>query len=237
MTGANGSPAAPPPPPSGRESVRLVLTLAVAGLFSGLAIVGAYVGTLPRITENQARALREAVLQVVPGSARMQGLDVSGDGLAPAESGGGSGAADIYAAYDDAGHFLGYAIPAEGAGFQDTIQLIFGFDPLRRRIVGLRVLESRETPGLGDRIVKDPAFAANFDSLAVDPVIALVKNGTRSAPNEVDGITGATISSKAVVRILNATAAEWLPRLPRPGLEPPLAAAGAAGAAREEGGA
>jgi electron transport complex protein RnfG len=220
MTDPNG-PAAAAPPPSMRESVRLVLTLAVAGLFSGLAIVGAYVGTLPRITENQARALREAVLQVVPGSTRMQGLSVSAEGLAPAKEAAGA-VAELYAAYDNDGRFLGYAIPAEGAGFQDTIGLIFGFDPARQRIVGLRVLESRETPGLGDKIVKDPAFGANFDSLAVQPGIVLVKHGTRHAPNEVDGITGATISSKAVVRILGTAAAEWVPRFPSPGGEPGL---------------
>jgi len=219
VTDANGPGAPAAPVPTARESVRLVVTLAVAGLFSGLAIVGAYVGTLPRITENQARALREAVLQVVPGSHRMQGLAATADGLAPASDG-----AQLYAAYADDGAFLGYAIPAEGAGFQDTIQLIFGYDPARRVVVGFRVLESRETPGLGDKIMKDPAFAANFDSLAVEPEVKLVKHGTRSAPNEVDGITGATISSKAVVKILGGAASEWIPRLPAPGSEPALAA-------------
>ncbi|MBZ0269511.1 FMN-binding protein [bacterium] len=217
--------------PSPRESARLVLTLAVAGLFSGLAIVGAYVGTLGRIQENQARALREAVFQVVPGSSRLQGLAASGDALVPAESGGGEGgtAAQLYAAYDDAGAFRGYAIPAEGSGFQDTIALIFGFDPAKRVIVGMQVLESRETPGLGDKIAKDPAFAVNFQALDVAPEIHLVKNGAKTNANEVDGITGATISSKAIVRILNDAASAWMPRLPSPGEEPPLPDADAAG--------
>jgi Na+-translocating ferredoxin:NAD+ oxidoreductase RnfG subunit len=64
---------------------------------------------------------------------------------------------------------------------------------------------SRETPGLGDKIYKDPKFVAEFHGLAVEPAIKLIK-GHGEAANEVDAITGATISSKAVVRIVNQAA-------------------------------
>ena len=87
----------------------------------------------------------------------------------------------------------------------------------------MHVLESRETPGLGDRIFKDPEFVASFRSLATQPEIVLVPKGSGTAPHEVDGITGATISSKAVVKILNASTAQWTPHFPEPGSEPPLA--------------
>ena len=108
---------------------------------------------------------------------------------------------------------LGYAIPAEGAGFQDTIKLIYGYDAAAQRIVGMEVLESRETPGLGDKIIKDKTFLANFDALAVSQDIVLVKRGEKTKPYEVEGITGATISSKAVVAILNANMRRWKKRL------------------------
>ena len=58
--------------------------------------------------------------------------------------------------------------------------------------------------------------------MSIDPEIVAVKKGTKSRPNEIDSITGATISSKAVVRIINETHAEWTERLPPPGSEPPL---------------
>ena len=77
----------------------------------------------------------------------------------------------------------------------------------------MEVLESKETPGLGDKIIKDMVFKENFSKLSVDPEIVSVPTGTRSAPNEVDTITGATISSKAVVSIINATNERWLLRL------------------------
>jgi electron transport complex protein RnfG len=78
----------------------------------------------------------------------------------------------------------------------------------------MAVLESRETPGLGDKIYKDADFVASFDGLAVDPEIRAVKKGKKAASNEIDAITGATISSKAVVRIMNEANARWLERLP-----------------------
>jgi electron transport complex protein RnfG len=76
----------------------------------------------------------------------------------------------------------------------------------------MEVLESRETPGLGDKIIKDDTFLANFRDLAVDPEVVVVKAG-RSRDNEVDAISGATISSKAVVRIINESNARWIDRV------------------------
>ena len=85
----------------------------------------------------------------------------------------------------------------------------------------MRVLESRETPGLGDKIYKDESFVSNFEQLSVDPEIVVVADG-RDADHEVDAITGATISSKAVVKIINQANSEWLDALPSPGSEPVL---------------
>ena len=202
------APALTAPAPRG---AKLVFTLALAGLLSGVAIVGIYEITLPRITANKAEALRRAVFEVLPGAQRMERMEWQGSALVPVDTEGPEPA--VYAAYDGDDHRLGFAIPAEGAGFQDNIKLIYGFDPVTRRIVGMRVLESRETPGLGDRIFKDPDFVAEFGSLAVDPEVHLVK-GTGTGENEVDAITGATISSKAVVKIVNTSNATWLSRLP-----------------------
>ncbi len=198
------------------ETPRLVLTLCLAGLLSGLTIVGAYRLTLPVIQENHARALREAVFEVVPGSERMQRLVIEGEGaaahLVPAAGVLGE-EPSVYGAYAADGHFVGYAIPAEGPGFQDTIRLIYGFDPGKQRIVGMSVLESRETPGLGDRIYKDQSFVDQFDDLAVAPPVQLVKE-TPTSPNQVDAITGATISSTAVVNIVRRSNETWLDKLP-----------------------
>ena len=194
-------------------STRLVASLAIAGFLSGLIIIGIYVATLPTITENKARELREAVFKVLPGVTRMQKLQFDGERVV-VKQGGKDDENTLYAGYDAQHRFIGYAIASEGPGFQDTIRLLYGYLPDTRKVVGMEILESRETPGLGDKIYKDAAFVANFDDLAIDPKIVTVKKGTKSKPNEVDAITGATISSKAVVRIINEGNQRWLERLP-----------------------
>jgi electron transport complex protein RnfG len=84
------------------------------------------------------------------------------------------------------------------------------------------VLDSRETPGLGDKIEKDPAFLANFERLDVSlskdgtalahPIVA-VKHGKKTSPWQIDAITGATVSSFAIGDILRDSAGKWVPRL------------------------
>jgi len=208
---------------SSPSSLRLVLTLAIAGLVSGVAIIGIYESTLPTITENKARELREAVFKVLPGVSQMQALVYRGGELVVVD------APDkdepvVYGGYDEQGDFAGYAMPAAGPGFQDTIAILYGYKPAEKIVVGMEVLESRETPGLGDKIYKDAVWVSGFSALSVEPEIFAVKKGTKSLPNEIDAITGATISSKAVVRIINEAHAQWSAQLPAPGSEPQLKA-------------
>ena len=203
------------------SSLRLVLTLAIAGLVSGIAIIGIYESTLPTITANKARELREAVFKVLPGVTQMQALVYRDKQLVVVEQAN-KDEPVIYGGYDVQGDFIGYAMPAAGPGFQDTIALLYGYKPAQQIVVGMEILESRETPGLGDKIYKDAEFVGGFSALSIEPEIVAVKKGTKSQPNEIDAITGATISSKAVVRIINETHAAWLAQLPPPGSEPPV---------------
>ena len=182
---------------------RLIATLAIAALLAGAALSIAFQATKPVIDANKARELRLGVLKVVPGSTQLREVVIEGR--------------TIFAAYDETGSFMGWAISGDTPGFQDTIEVLYGFDPAKRLVTGMHVLTSRETPGLGDKIYKDEDFVANFGALAVDPRIVVVKDG-RDADNEVDAITGATISSQAVVRIINEANERWLPLLPA---EPP----------------
>jgi electron transport complex protein RnfG len=190
---------------------RLILTLAVAGFASGLVLVTVYVRTAPLILENQKAALEAAIYKVVPGSSSRKAFEVENDELVPYEGDGLPMENAVFGAYSDDGVLLGYGIPSEGPGFQDTIKLIYGYNPETKKIIGMEVLESKETPGLGDKIIKDQDFVDNFKSLSIEPEVVAVKTGTREAANEVDSISGATISSKAVVKIINAGNEKFLP--------------------------
>ncbi len=193
------------------SAIRMMATLAFAGAMSGLVLVGTYQLTAPRIARNRAEALAKAVYNVLPG-ATSQAPVVLRDGRALAISKDDiqDGEVAAWAGRDDAGELVGYAIPAQGVGFQDVVALIYGFDPDRRRVIGMEVLESKETPGLGDKIIKDAKWVAQFSDLAVDPPPKAVKKGKGTgAPNEIDAISGATISSNAVVKIIGEESARW----------------------------
>ncbi len=198
------------------SSFRLISTLGLGGFFAGLALVAVYLYTLPLINANKAEALQKAIFQVLPGCARYDTYVLSGNTLqlftGNQERQEGSNQDDlprIYAGYDSLDRFIGFAIPGEEPGFQDVIGAILGYDPVKKEIIGFQVLECKETPGLGDKIYKDDQFQENFTALAVDPKILPVKRGEKTRPNEVETITGATISSKAVVRLLNKTMNSW----------------------------
>jgi electron transport complex protein RnfG len=206
--------------------LRMMATLGIAGMCSGFALVGIFLVTLPMIERNRAEALEAAIFEVLQGATERATYVLREGVLERFESPGGTLPKEeaIYAGYDEAGELVGFAIPAEGAGFQDTIKLIYGYDPARQRVVGMQVLESRETPGLGDKIIKDNSFLDCFRDLAISPDVVAVKTG-RTQDHEIDAISGATISSVAVVRIINEANARWIERLP----EPDAGAAGAGG--------
>ena len=69
-------------------------------------------------------------------------------------------------------------------------------------ISGLQILEQVETPGLGTKVTEEP-YLKQFVNLSTSPQVDWVKGVPPSKPNEIQTITGATISSKSVVNILN----------------------------------
>ena len=201
------------------ETWAMFRTLVIVSALSGLLIVLAFQWTLPAIKANHARALREAVFQVIPGVTRVVTFRLRNDGALERLTGEDERARKVYAGYTQDGRLAGVAIPAQGQGYQDVIKVIYGYDLERQAIVGMKVLESKETPGLGDKIGKDPEFLANFQALDVTlaegggelrQAIQVVKKGAKQQAWQIDAITGATISSKAVGRMLNQSARAWL---------------------------
>ncbi len=211
------------------SSLRLAGSLAIAGLISGLILVFVYLATKPRIERNRAEAMRAAIYKVLPGTDSIEAFKLDASGLAAFEGKAGAPTKEtlVYRGRDANDRVIGWAVPASGPGFQDDIVLIYGFDPARQAIIGMEVLESRETPGLGDKIAFDEAFRANFKELKLEPKLELVKKGEKTAPHQVDAITGATISARAVVNILSKSTDEWVPRLNAAGkqtsaVQPPM---------------
>ncbi len=209
----------PAPPPV----LPLLRAMVGVGLLCGLLISSAFVTTRPAIERNRAEALQSAIFEVLPSAATSQTFTWSEDGgFALLVEGARVEGPVVHVGYDAAGAIAGVAIEAAGMGYQDIIRVLFGFDPERAAIVGMRVLESRETPGLGDRIETDANFRANFEALDVslsadgaslaNPIEA-TKQGNKEHPWQIDGITGATISARAIANILRASSQLWVPRI------------------------
>lgn len=191
------------PPPAPADSVaawRLFATLGIGGAVAGVAIVVAYGLTLPTIERNKAARVRAAVEEVLKAPARFDTLYVAGGALRDAPPAAAS--EQVFVGYAADGRRVGFAITAAEPGFADVVRLMFGYDPDSRELLGMTVLESKETPGLGDKIEKNRQFVAQFAGVATP--LRGVKAGKRSGdPHEVDMITGATISSRTVIRAIN----------------------------------
>lgn len=192
------------------SSFRLLGTMGGAGAVAGLLIVLVYQFTLPAVQANRAARLEQAIQQVVPGIARYDTLYLLNGALTATLPPGQDPrkVEKIYAGVDGDGRTKGYAIPTSEPGFQDAIDVIFGFDPATPRTLGLVILASRETPGLGDKIEKE-AWLTQFGD-AKTP-LAPVKSGQKQKADDVEMITGATISSRTVIGAINKAVARWEP--------------------------
>ncbi len=190
------------------------------GMLCGLVIALVFQGTRPVIEKNRAEALERAIFAVLPAAIERTTFALATDGsFVPAPAADGE---RVHAGYDAQGQLVGLAIEAAGMGYADTISILYGYAPETETIVGFQVLASKETPGLGDKIETDSSFLDNFTALDVrlDPAggglindVVTVKQGAKTEAWQIDGITGATISSKAIGDILSASASQWLPAL------------------------
>lgn len=192
------------------------------GLFCGLLIVTVYEVTRPIIARNRAEALQRAILDVLPRAHTSATFRLGAEGGFEELDEDPAGGRVAHAGYDEAGRLVGMALEADGMGYQDTIRILYGVSFEEQAVIGLQVLESRETPGLGDKIETDAEFRKNFErldvSLAADgqrilnPIHA-VKRGAKEHAWQVDGITGATISSVAIADMLRRSTSWWIPRI------------------------
>lgn len=202
------------------SSTKMLKAMVGIGVMCALMIVLTYEGTLPIIKENRAEALEKAVFKVLPGTEKIQAFLLEENGHFIPHKGEKVEGQTVYAGYTNENELTGIAIEASGQGYADIIRILYGYDPAQEAVVGFYVLESKETPGLGDKIEKDENFLANFKALdvsltedksALKNKVVPVKSGEKEHPWQVDGITGATISSRTIGNILGESTARWVP--------------------------
>lgn len=198
---------------------KMLFTLGGISMLAGLLVVLVVQYTAPLIAENQRIAIEKAIFQVVPGATSRKDFFLDANGVKQGSPENANGER-IYAGYDANGELKGIALKAEATGYQDVIRILYGYDPVCQCITGIRILKMAETPGLGDKIAFDPAFLSNFDALeaklnaagdALANAIHTVKHGNKTQPWQIDAISGATISSAAIGRMIDESGQRMFP--------------------------
>lgn len=112
--------------------------------------------------------------------------------------------ADVRKGLDASGNCVGWVFVAEGSGFADKIKLVVAVDAAFETIYGFSVLACSETPGFGDKItIKDGFYQSQYKGAPAGE-FELVKVGNpQKIDNQIIAITGATVTSRAVVDIMN----------------------------------
>jgi electron transport complex protein RnfG len=214
-----------PPAPPASPAAGMIRILGLVSAVCGLIIVGAYQGTYDAVAANKRIATERAVFKVIPAAKSIAEFVALPGGGIEAKVGAGdtaAGGVKFFAAYDAAGKLAGIAAEGGAKGYADTVRIMFGYSPECQCVIGIGVVSMRETPGIGDKVLTDKAFLANFSALdaklkadlsALANEVRAVKHGSKTSPWQIDAIAGATITSRAVGKAINDSAQALLPRL------------------------
>ena len=160
--------------------LRLTVTLLLITACVAAALAGVNAITKDRIAEAKQQKMLNAMAVVLPGV----------EGLAPMELTGDTGiVTGVYTSGDS------YAVQVEPVGFNGAVTMMVGITA--GEVQGISVISHTETPGLGAVAAADNAKGDGFRS-------QFTGGETFVVGENVDAISGATITSKAVTTGVNA---------------------------------
>ena len=181
------------------------LVLSLITLISGCCLGGAYGLTKQKIYEINMASTIESYKQVMPAeeyddATYADALTTArSDGKIAADNGGAS-LISVVAAKDASGAETGYIIKGSAAGYGGSVIVVVGVDA-GLKVTGISFPETLpETAGLGQKAT-EPAF---YEQFAGKGTKLSVKKGGGAGEDEIDAISGATITSTAVTNTVNA---------------------------------
>lgn len=184
--------------------LKMFLNLVIIGALSGVVLAVAFHYADPMIQANKEKELKEAIFVVLPEAKDYRTLEKTvGKDKVVVYQGVGANNAPV-----------GVAFKADGGGFQGNVGVMVGLDLDYLRLRGIKILDQIETPGLGNRIV-EPKFEDQFKGIEILPKIEYIKNRKPEKPNQIQAITGATISSDAVVKNINNAIGKVIKAFPK----------------------
>ncbi len=184
-----------------------VIALTLITAIAGLALSGVYSMTKDTIDTQKAEAARASFRVVCPGAETFEETAAVRTALEenPGVWGSSFGRSKIREAYegrDAEGNVVGYVVSVTSSdGFDGDITLALGLNT-EGAINGISFTELHETAGMGMRANED-SFKGQFAGRTMYP-FKLTKNGEASSEDEIDGISGASVTSSAVVNAVNA---------------------------------
>jgi electron transport complex protein RnfG len=173
--------------------------LLAASFCFGLLIAMTNAALSGRIEQNKAAKLNNLTRALLPGAEVFQPVEVD---IQVRRPDGSTEKARIFEVLSNDQQRLGWSFNADGTGFAGPVELVIAVDQDFRKVMGFDVIASSETPGFGDQIKSD-YFRKQYVGAPTEP-LALVKTGDPTViDNQIVAITGATVSSTAVVEIVN----------------------------------
>ena len=173
--------------------------LIVASFCFGLLIAVTNAALAPKIRQNEINKRNRMVTVLLPEAKDFKLLE---EQIEIQSLQGKKENVEVYKAMSAADECVGWSFEAVGSGFVDKIKLVIALDKNFEKIAGFDVLSSNETPGFGDQIKYD-YYRDQFKGAPAGQ-LKLVTIGERSKiDSEIVAISGATISSEAVVEIVS----------------------------------
>ena len=185
-----------------KERAWTVVFMLIASFVFTSAVSLTFLSTKSFIAENEKLFLQKAVLRAANLPVPKEKKDVVASfGKYVKEVLNVDGTVRYFQVLDENEQPVGCVIPCEGKGLWGTISAVVGFSKDCKTLTGVDFTSHNETPGLGGRI-SEPWFGYQFKG-KYGP-FKLVPEKTRSKePGAFDAITGATITSTAVLEMLN----------------------------------
>lgn len=166
------------------EIISITARLLIFYCIGGFLLVSVYAFTKPIIDKNDAAKKVTVLKGMVPGADKIETLcqwDIC------------DRKADIFKVYDKSESLLGYVVESYGKGYSSFIHTMIAVND-SLRITSINILGHAETPGLGDG-VEAPQWRNQFIGKGLDNMQVVKTTGT----DKIQAISGATISSRAVV--------------------------------------
>ena len=180
------------------------VTLAVIAAICTTLVAATYRLTTERIAANERAWLEESLTPALGDIDYEGSISESRLVLEPPHELPGDDAAIIYRAYSGGAPVAAlFAVTARG-GYAGPIRILVGVD-VARTVTGVRILEHRETPGLGDGIEASRSdWVHQFDGRSLgDPAAAAWQ--LRVDGGQFDQLTGASVTPRAVVKAIRET--------------------------------